>query len=168
MGRTYFKVKETDIDRVEYTIIDDSASSCEKELLTSFFDKYDVPEEYRYIFFYRSLINNDIREFITDTPLVHTKYACAGQSYKKADEKGNDLVHFYILRNISSSDKEAIHKYFFRMDENNYMDRYLKALNEYFILRMDTYSINRVSDSEDILNDKRRFIKKTIKENKKK
>ena len=168
MGRAYFKVKESDIDRVEYTIIDDSASSCEKELLTSFFDKYEVPEEYRFVFFYRSLFNNDIREFITDTPLAYAKYAGAGQSYKKNDEKSSDLVHFYVLRNIFSTDKDSIHKFFFRMDENNYMDRYLKALNDYFILKMDTYSINKVSDSEDFLNDKRRFIKKTIKANKKK
>ena len=168
MGRTFFKVKESDIDRLEYTVIDDSESACEKESLSSFFDRYEVPEDYRFLFFYKSLFNNDIREFITDTPLAHVNYSGNGQSYKKTDEKDKDLFHFYVLRNLSTTDKESIHKFFFRMDENNYMDRYLKAINDYFILKMDTYSINKVSDSEDFLNDKRRFIRKTIKENKKK
>ena len=47
------------------------------------------------------------------------------------------------------------------------MDRYLHAINDYFFLKMDSYSITKVSDSEDFLNDKRRFVNKVIKTNRK-
>ena len=79
--------------------------------------------------------------------------------YKIKSKSVKEVHSFYNIKEVSLTDKEFIHKFFFRMDENNYMDRYLKALNEYFTLKLDSYNITRVSDSEDILSDKKRFIK---------
>ena len=106
MGRIFFKVKESDIERLDYTIIDDSESCCEKELLTTLFDKYNVPEEYRFMFFYKSLINNDIKEFFTDTPLSIIKNYPNGDAYKIKYEKDKQLFHFYVMHNKDNCTKD--------------------------------------------------------------
>jgi hypothetical protein len=167
MAKKYFKVNENNIEKREYIVIDHNETVFEELLLNQIFDKYDVPKEYRFLFFYKSFINNDLKEFITDTPLSYIKTVMDDNIYKINRKTEKEVHTFYNIKNVSITDKEFIHKFFFRMDENNYMDRYLKALNEYFTLKLDSYNITRVSDSEDILSDKKRFIKRVIKKNNK-
>jgi hypothetical protein len=167
MSKLFIKVQDKDIERIDYTVIDDSEYCCDKTLLSQVFDKYEVPEEYRLLFFYKSVVGNAIKEFFTDTPLVFSNKSSNGVSYKMKGKKDTEESHFYHMNNISTCDKEYIKNFFFKMDENNYMDRYLQALNDYFFLKIDLYHINLISDSEDPLNTKRRSTNKAIKESKK-
>ena len=163
MNRLFYKISESDVERLDYLIIEDSEYCCIETQLKSLFDKYEVPEEYRVLFFYKSLVNNNIKEFLTNKSLQYSNKSIRGIVYRSKEDQNQEQNIFYRINNNNTCDIEFIKKFFFRMDENNYMDRYLKALNEFFFLKISSYSINQISDSEDTLNTKRRLLNKTIK-----
>ena len=167
MSRIFYKIKESDIERLEYTVIDDSEFGCESLLLSTLFDKYEVPEEYRILFFYKSLFNNDIKEFFTDTSLQYANHSLKGDLFKLKKEKSKDIKHFYRVNINGTCNEEFIKNFFHQMDENNFLECYLRALNEYFFLKLNSYHITTISDSEDTIEAKRRMVNKNINEAKK-
>ena len=162
MSRVFFKVNDKNLERVEYTIIDDCEASCVSELLSACFDKYEVPEEFRVIFFYKSLINNDVKEFMTNAPLIYMNHSVKGDYYKKNTNNQGQLF-YYVMNSIKNCSKEAVYNFFKKLDENHLLDKYLHAISDYFFLRIDSYSLDIVSNTFDSINIKRKKVKRLIK-----
>lgn len=163
MNKIFYKVDEIETERIDYTVIDDSEYYCDKEPLSSIFDKYEVPEEFRLLFFYKALFSNDIKEFLTDTTLEFANKSLKGFSYKRKGDKDKEQSHFYYMSITNTCNKDYIKEFFTKLEENNCLNRYLQALNEYLLLRLNSYSINKISDSKESLETKKRFINDEIK-----
>lgn len=164
MGRMFFKVNGKDVAKRDY--YSNVVVNQDEGVLSSFFDRYNVPEEYRSLFFYKSLIGDDIKEFITNTKLLYVVNSPDGLIYRKDTSKECQQYHIYFLNNIKNNyNIDEVKKFFFRLDESNYIDRYLMVMNEYFFLNLDLYNINRISDSDDIIELKRNTLKKLVKKN---
>jgi len=169
MINKFLKVEANNIERVNLLVNRHLTICSGSDLLSEIFTKYDVPEKYQKVFFYKKILNNCIREFFTDTSfdLRKTEVGNIKARLNKKDNNEKLGFHLYLIDSSKANcSKDYIINFYLTMYDNGYLRKYLSTLNEYFLLNMDANYIFELSEGNEQLSKQMKSYKKKILERK--
>lgn len=167
MNKKFLKIDADDIKRASFLANNSMYLCANSDLLSEMFTKHEVPEEYQLVFFYKNLLNDSIKEFFTDIPFdfQKTKIGNIKARLKRRDNNKKLDFHFYLINSKEvNCSKEDIINFYLMLYDNDYLKRYLNALNDFFLLNLDLDYIFELSESNKSVSEQKKLYRKKIKE----
>lgn len=165
MIKRFLIVNSSNIKRSSF-IVNDSLYTCtDSILLSDIFTKYEIPKEYQKVFFYKSLLDDNMKEFLTDVPfnIRNTTNGSMMAIFKKRDNPEKlDFYAYTVDSNKVKCSKEYVMNFYLTLYDKGYLKKYLTALNEYFILNMDVDYIFELSEGNESLSKQKKLYKKRM------